>query len=178
MTTTWIILLRGVIPTGKNKVQMAALREALLQAGFARVRTWIQSGNALVDTALTREQTGERVARVLREDLGVDLGVILKTAEEITAVLDGNPFAGLDATRVFYGLFNEAPAADKTTELEDMDFGEDQLRITDQAVYTYIPGSAARTKLNNTYLQRKLGITLTFRNANTLSKLVEMAGEA
>jgi uncharacterized protein (DUF1697 family) len=40
----------------------------------------------------------------------------------------------------------------------------------------YIPGSAARSRLNNNFLERKLGTPLTTRNRNTLAKLVEMAG--
>jgi len=42
-------------------------------------------------------------------------------------------------------------------------------------VYMYIPGSAARSRLNNAFLQRRLGVDLTFRNRNTLMKLCEMA---
>lgn len=175
---TWILLLRGVTSTGKNKVPMAALREALAQAGFFRVRTWIQSGNVLVHTELSREETRERTERVLREDLGAALVVIVKTAEEIRAVIGGNPYVNLDDARVFYGLFNTALDKSKVSPLEAVDFGEDLLHITDQAVYTYIPGSAARTKLNNAFLQRKLGIDLTFRNQNTLKKLIDMAQEA
>ncbi|NLE19780.1 MAG: DUF1697 domain-containing protein, partial [Clostridiales bacterium] len=52
----WILLLRGVSPTGKNRVPMAAFREALAKAGFQNARTWIQSGNALVDTPRGREE--------------------------------------------------------------------------------------------------------------------------
>lgn len=172
----WIILLRGVTPTGKNKVPMAALRQALSKAGFENVRTWIQSGNALVDTELDRAQTEAAVQRVLREDIKTELAVIVKTAQEIREALEGNPFVDLPLERVFFGFFNEIPPSGKVSALLSLDFGEDLLRISLNAVYTFIPGTAARTKLNNAWLQHKLGTALTFRNANTLNKLVEMAG--
>ena len=173
----WIILLRGVTPTGKNKVSMAALRQALTRAGFENVRTWIQSGYVLVDTELDRAQTAADVLRVLREDIKTDLAVIVKTAEEICEVLDGNPFFDLPGERVFYGLFNDVPDRGKVADLLAQDFGEDLLRVSPNAVYTFIPGTASRTRLNNVWLQRKLGVNLTFRNANTLNKLVEMAAD-
>ena len=44
---TQIILLRGVTPTGKNKVPMTNLRVALEQAGLHGVGTYIQSGNVI-----------------------------------------------------------------------------------------------------------------------------------
>ena len=175
---TWIALLRGVTPTGKNRVPMAAFREALSKAGFQNARTWIQSGNALVTTALGRAETGAAIREVLARDIGAELEVIIKSAQEITKVLAGNPFADLPGDRVFYGLMNEFPDKEKAAALCKTDFGEDRLAITADALYAFIPGSAARSKLNNVFLQRKLGTALTFRNANTLGKLVEMAGDA
>ena len=35
----WILLLRGVSQTGKNRVPMPAFREALTRAGFQNTRT-------------------------------------------------------------------------------------------------------------------------------------------
>ena len=40
---TYVILLRGVMPRGKNKVLMGPLREVLSEAGLVDVRTYIQS---------------------------------------------------------------------------------------------------------------------------------------
>ena len=174
---TWIVLLRGVMPSGRNKVPMAQLRASLAQAGFERVRSWIQSGNVLVDTALERQQIHDKVIKLLHEELGVDLAVMVKRPEELEAVLEDNPFADLDPERVFYGFFNRPPEADTILDLMSQDFGEERLAITDRAVYMFIPGSAARSKLNNAFLQRKLGIELSFRNRNTLAKLCSMAEE-
>ena len=49
---THILLLRGVMPVGKNKVPMAQLRELLTTAGFKSVRTYIASGNVPPDSNL------------------------------------------------------------------------------------------------------------------------------
>lgn len=174
---TWILLLRGVMPTGKNKVAMADLRSALTKSGFLRVRSWIQSGNLLVDTEMDRDATRRAVVQVLLNDLGVDLAVMVKSREEVQAALEQNPFHDLAQDRVFYGFFNDAPQQDRARALLLEDFGEDRLALRDQAVYMFIPGSAARSRLNNAFLQRRLGIDLTFRNRNTLTKLCAMAAE-
>ncbi len=173
----WILLLRGVSQTGKNRVPMPAFREALTRAGFQNTRTWIQSGNALVETPKGREETRLLAEKALKEDVGADILVIVKTAEDIRRALAGNPFPGLDSARVFYGFYNEAPSPQKAAPLLETDFGEDRLALGADAVYTYIPGSAARTRLTTDFLQRKLGTPLAFRSRNTLGKLLEMAGE-
>lgn len=172
----WIFLLRGVTPTGRGRVPMADWRQAMDKAGFRNTRTWIQSGNAVADTALDRETARAACQKLLSEDVGADLAVIIKTAGEIRAALDGNPYGDLPGERVFYGLFNQAPDRDKAAALAAQDFGEDRLAIGEHAVYCFIPGSAARTRLTNAWLQKKLGVDLTFRNANTLNKMVELAG--
>ncbi|WP_373809434.1 DUF1697 domain-containing protein, partial [Porphyromonas loveana] len=49
--TRYIVLLRGVMPTGKNRIpKMADLRDMLEREGFLHVRTYIQSGNIVLDT--------------------------------------------------------------------------------------------------------------------------------
>ena len=47
--TTWIALLRGVNVGGHNKLPMAQLRAGLDEAGLSNPRTYIQSGNVIVD---------------------------------------------------------------------------------------------------------------------------------
>ena len=45
-----IILLRGINVSGKNKIQMAALRQLLNELNFQNVQTFIQSGNIVLDS--------------------------------------------------------------------------------------------------------------------------------
>ena len=57
------------------------------------------------------------------------------------------------------------------------DYGQDKIKVTEFAIYLYIPGDASRTKLNNAFIERKLKINTTTRNYNTLSKLILMSEE-
>lgn len=135
---TYIVFLRGVTPTGKNKVPMAELRTALADAGFGDVKTWIQSGNAIVKTELSREETAEFVHRTIREKIGPDLPIIVKTAEELKAVLEENPFLHLAQDRIFYGLTNEEYSDESIERVLGSNYGEDQISFTDHAIYLYI----------------------------------------
>jgi uncharacterized protein (DUF1697 family) len=57
------------------------------------------------------------------------------------------------------------------------DFGDEKLVIAETAGYMYIPGNAARSKLSNVKLEKKLGVAATTRNFNTLKKLVELCND-
>ena len=48
--TRFIILLRGINVSGKNKLPMQDLRELLDGLGYLNVQTYIQSGNIILDT--------------------------------------------------------------------------------------------------------------------------------
>ncbi len=179
MKHTHIILLRGVMPTGKNKVPMARLREITLEAGYGRVQTWIQSGNLLLESEKDKEETAEHIRRLIRERIGPDLAVIIRSPEEIMCALRESPFqTGFLPERVFYAF----PQSQLTTEaiagLQALVFdGEEDLRFGPGCLYLYIPGSAARTRLNNALLERISKTAFTTRNLNTLSRLIQLCGE-
>jgi len=176
--TTFVLLLRGVTPSGKNKVSMARLREALREAGFLRVRTYIQSGNVLVDTGLPRQAVEEEVHDLVRDKLGPDLTVIARTGPELEEALENNPFtAGYDISRVFFISYAETPPADKVRDLLARDFGQEKLASVRQTAYLYIPGPYGKGTLSNNFLEKQLGIRATMRNFNTMSRLLAMSRE-
>lgn len=176
---TYIVLLRGVTPTGKNRVPMAELRKALVDNGFKNVQTWIQSGNVILDSDSSAKELSERVHAIIKENIGADLKIIVKTPLEIKAVLEKNPFThNYDISRVFFTLFNDKPGKELVNALQQQDFGEEMCVIAPHAIYLYIPGSAARSKLSNNFIERKLKIDATTRNFNTLSKLLTLGSQS
>lgn len=176
---TYVILLRGVMPTGKNKVPMAQLRDVLSEGGFRTVRTYIASGNALVETDLSANAAEKRVHELIKRHIGPDLVVVARTGAQLQKMLDENPFErGCDLSRVFFTSFVVPPPPQKVKELLRQDFSPEKLVITKRGGYLCIPGSAARSKLSNNFLERTLGVSATTRNFNTLSKLATMATTA
>lgn len=175
---SYIILLRGVMPVGKNKVPMAQLREVLTDAGFGDVRTYIQSGNVFVDTELSASDAERRIRELIVRRIGPDVVVIARTRSAIQKVFNSNPFEqGYDSSRVFFVLFAETPSADKVKKLADQDFGDEKLVIGRSYAVMYIPGQYGKGKLSNNFLEKQLGISATMRNFNTMSKLLELSGD-
>lgn len=166
------------MPTGKNRVPMAQLRQVLSDAGFGRVRTWIQSGNVILQSDLAPKELEHRVHALIKEHIGPTLAIVARTADEIRQVIQGNPYLdGHDSARVFYVSFQEPPPADKVQALLAQDFSPEKLTVTENAAYMYIPAVYSSGKLSNNFLEKKLGVSATTRNYNTLSKLIELAEE-
>lgn len=175
---TYVILLRGVMPVGKNKVPMAALRQVLADTGFKNVRTYIASGNALVDTDIAPKDLEMQIHELIKHHIGPDLVVIARTGTQLQQVLDENPFTkGYDISRVFFTSFDSSPSEQKVKALLAQDFSPEKIIITEYAAYLYLPSNAARAKLTNAFLEKHLGVSMTARNFNTMSKLIEMSKE-
>ena len=62
---TFVIFLRGIAPTDKNKVPTAPLRETLTEAVLGEVRTYIQSGNVIGTSEFTHVEVEKLVHDVI-----------------------------------------------------------------------------------------------------------------
>jgi uncharacterized protein (DUF1697 family) len=176
--TTYVLLVRGVTPSGRNKLPMSRFREVLEKAGFTRVSTYIQSGNALVDTDLPAHMIEESVRELIKDQIGPDLSVIARTGDQLEEALAANPFKeGYDLSRVFFVSFSCPPPEQKVSELLSLDLTPEKLAFGNNMAYMYIPGTYGRGKLSGNFLEKKLGISATMRNFNTMNRLVMMCRE-
>ena len=174
--TTFVVLLRGITPTGKNKVPMAPLRTALTEAGLKDVRTYIQSGNVIASSELTQAALERRVHEVIRRSFGGDIAVVARTAAQFAGVLKRNPFADAEGARLYFTLFATAPDKKLLKEFLSTDFSPDQVRFTNNTLYTLYATKHSDSKFNNNFFERKLKVTATTRNLNTMARLVALAG--
>lgn len=173
---TFVILLRGVTPTGRNRVPMAELRVALADAGLTDVRTYIQSGNAIAKSPLTPARIEHLVHEVIEQRIGADIAVIARTPEQLKRVLDRNPFADADPSRVYFSLLSSTPAPKLVRALHEIDVAPDDVRVMGDTIYTLYATRLSDSRYTNNFFERKLAVAATTRNFNTLSKLVELSG--
>lgn len=171
----YAVLLRAVMPSGRNKVPMARLREVLSGDGFDNVRTYIQSGNAILDTTLSARAVEARVHDLIAEHIGPDLAIMARTAGQLRTVLADNPFRDEDPKNVYFSLLARRPPAGKVRDLLAEDLGPERVAVAGTTAYMFIPGGYGQNRLSNNFLEKRLGVAATMRNTNTLTKLVELA---
>ena len=175
MNTLYVILLRGVMPTGKGKVPMTPLREALIEAGLGGVRTYIQSGNVVATSDLTHVEIEKLVHDVVYRRFGANIAVLARTAKDFASILKRCPFTDIDASKLYFSLLAASPDKELLREFLSTDFSPDQVRCVNDTVYTLYATKHSASKFNNNYFERKLKVTATTRDLNTVSKLVALA---
>lgn len=176
--TRYVALLRGINVGGHKKVAMGDLREALGALGYEDVETYLQSGNAVFTTDTTDpDALAGGIEEELRSRLGMDVKVLARTAAELAQVVERNPFpeGTTEPKKLHVAFLSAAPDGERVAALDPTPFQPDELRLGDRAVYLWYPNGYGRTKLTNDVLERKLGVTATTRNWNTVLALLERA---
>lgn len=174
---TQIILLRGVTPTGKNKVLMAPLRAALEDAGLKNVRMYIQSGNVIASTDLDKAAVEKLVHAVINDNFGGDIAVLSRTASYFRKALARNPFNGADTTKLYFTLLAAKPETCILKEFLATGYAPDKIEVVGDMAYVLCATKYSDLKINNNFIERKLRVAATTRNYNTVFKLAELGME-
>ena len=166
----WVGLLRAV-NVGGRKLSMADLSRVVAERGGRDARTYLQSGN-VVFSGSSRVASG--LSAALSEAAGFDVPVLLRSAPDLAAVVAGQPFDGPESAWHVTFLAT-APSASADAALDPSAYGPDSFAVAGREVYLRVPGGYGRTKLNNAFFERKLGVVATTRNWRTVCALAEMA---
>jgi uncharacterized protein (DUF1697 family) len=168
--TRYIALLRAVNVGGTGKLPMAALKAMCCDAGFARVETYIASGNVVFESNAAIAKVKSALEQRLVVYAGKPIGVVLRTCSDMQAVLEANPFAKAAPNYTCVFFLNERPPHDAL----DCVVGQtdEEIRLGKHEIYVHYPTGMGRSKLK--IPAAKSG---TARNMNTIAALAEMASK-
>ena len=171
-----VALLRGVTPVGQNRIpKMTYLVEILTEAGLENVKTYIQSGNIVFETDLADNAIYTLIHDTIKEKIGADLSVILKTQAQFTTALAESPFdQNYDDSRVHLVFTNDQLDQQILNELLETDFGAEILKAGSECLYLYLPREAKKKRLNTNYLEKQLHITAIMRKRRSILRLSQM----
>jgi len=158
---------------------MPALREALEAAGHERVRTYVQSGNVVLSSRRSATRVADEVRALLVREFGVDVEVVVRTRDELAAVVAGNPLAKVatDPKRYQVSFLDRPLAKEMVAKLETVRDARERLVVDGREVYAWHPAGVARSKLWSALAGSGLGVTATSRNWTTVTSLLALADE-
>jgi uncharacterized protein (DUF1697 family) len=178
---SWVALLRGINVGGQKAVSMERLRGSFAAMGFRDVRTYVQSGSVVFETAPNpRDALTRKIEEGIRRDFGFSVVVILRTAKELTKIVKTNPFLseeGIEQAKLHVTFLARPPINAALKNLEVLPASPDRFRLMGREIYLYCPDGYGRTKLSNNAFEKRLSVAATTRNWKTTTALCEMAGE-
>lgn len=182
----YVVYLRGINVGGKNKIKMANLRACLTEAGFEQVKTYIQSGNIVLRSALSVTATAERIEKMMVENFELDserIKVVVLDIQLYQTIMKEVPQEFDLISEIDYRydiLFLRGVSAAEVMKEVEARVGIDQVWQGKEAIYYRRPGpkNPDYTKSALSRIVRKpIYQSITMRNWNTAKKMYELLTE-
>lgn len=158
---SYVALLRGINLGKINKVNMNSLKQLFEQLGFEHVQTYIQSGNVLFKSLILDAQ---QLEEKLKKTYHFDIPVIVRTKEELLAAVQ---LPIVEKENVYFIFLKNKMTALQQEELKDI-VQADFTILNDDTIVINLNESYHISKFTNAFFERKLRITATSRNKNTV----------
>ncbi len=162
-----VALIRGINVGAAKRVKMADLRAALEAAGYEDVQTYVQSGNVVMRSGNSEKQVAADVAKAT----GFDVDVMVRSAKQIAAVVDGNPYPEVEDGKKLHVAFLEGGRP----ELPEEDFTPEAFTLRGDELYVWLPDGMQSSKLVKALAEPRIGVRATWRNWNTVLALHELS---
>jgi uncharacterized protein (DUF1697 family) len=177
MTVRYVAFLRG-INVGRRRVKNDVLGRHFADLGFSDVAVLIASGNVVFtahagdESALTR-----MIEAALERGLGFPVSVMLRSMPEVQAMLDLDPFKGVEVTkqtRRYVTLLAEKTRSALRLPHASPDGSFRIISRTDREIFSLLTldERGYRTVDLMAVLEKEYGTGATTRNWNTIQKLV------
>jgi uncharacterized protein (DUF1697 family) len=175
----YVALLRGINVGGKNPIPMPALKAAFEDAGFADVRTYIQSGNVVFSAPSSGQaELTTRIERMIRTAFDhYEASVVLRSRSQMRAVVEEAPegFGAEPAKYRYDAIFLKSPlTANQVVASVPTKEGVDRIWAGTGVVYfSRLTARAVQSRLSRV-VSMPIYQQMTIRNWNTTTKLVEL----
>jgi uncharacterized protein (DUF1697 family) len=174
---TWIALLRGINVVGRRKLLMKDLSAIFERGGFRSVRTYIQSGNVVFQSARgTASMLAAEIGALIAKRAGFEPHVMVLSCRELAAAIEANPFPEADRDHKSLHLFflSARPRRPDLASLTQLKAGREGFALRARVFYLYTPHGFAKCALHDK-VERFLGVHATARNWRTAKELLAMS---
>jgi uncharacterized protein (DUF1697 family) len=174
--TVFIALLRAIGPATHAKMSMGNLRQACEAAGLERVATYISTGNIVFKTRKSATAVQAIVEGALRR-FDLTNRVVLRQPNELAALVAADPFpkaARLRPSKLVVCFLAATPSSAGLATLVRYS-GPERFKLVGRELCVDYPDGVTGSKLPPGVVERRLNTPATFRNWNTVRKLLAMA---
>jgi uncharacterized protein (DUF1697 family) len=168
--TKYVALLRAVNVGGTGKLPMADLKAMCEEAGFTHVQTYIASGNVVFESKASEAKVKATLEKCLHAYAGKPVGVVVRTAAEMAAVVNANPFPKASPSQAVAIFLDRPPPADALEHAAGVN--DEKMRLGKREIFVHYPSMQGGSKLRIPAAK-----TGTARNMNTIAKLAELAAK-
>ena len=173
--TKYAAFLRGINVGGKNKIKMETLREVFGSSlGFENVKTYINSGNVIFETAKTDDnKLAAKIEKAIEKEFLLNIKVMVRTIDEIEDIIKNNPFDGqFTSDKDLHVLFlDDKLAEEKSKLLLEHNNENEMFAVRNREIFCLLRAGFSDSLLGKDYIGKKLKTPATARNWRTVNKI-------
>jgi uncharacterized protein (DUF1697 family) len=176
----YVAFLRA-INVGNHTVKMTDLAELFHELGFTDVKTFIASGNVVFKTPSKKSATLEaRIEKHLEKALGYEVPTFIRSIAQLNDVANHKPFPSYDPAKkqntLMVGLLKSQPSSASQNKVLSLRTKGDDFQFQDDILFWLCPPRMMDSKVSMALLEKAVGIPATFRNVNTIQRIVTLHG--
>ena len=172
-----IALLRGINLGSRNRLGMVDLRRILHELGYEDARTLWQSGNAVFTSSEPPDEVASRIEQALAREVGLEVPVLVRSRDELARVVARNPLGDVadDLKRYLVIFLSDKADRKLVAGVEAAAYEPERFAVHGREVYVWLPVGVHGARLTQNFWERRLRVTATMRNWNTVEKLLALA---
>jgi uncharacterized protein (DUF1697 family) len=176
----YVSFLRGINVGGHKLIKMDVLKDIFLSAGLKDVKTFIQSGNVIFSSEeKDSKKLNSKIKKQLLKFLGYEVEVFTRSENELLNVMGDNPFKDINTDKtikVYISFLSSITSDDNKKEFESLSYEAEIFKVIKYQAYTQVYKDKIKTKavFANNILEKKLRVTATTRDLNTLNKIMNL----
>ena len=168
--TVYAAFLRGINLGSVNKVSMPDLRTALTASGHPEVKTYINSGNVVLSSGRRAATVERELADLIQATFGLDIGVTVRTAPQLQAILAGNPFPDGDPSQVTVAFLAAEPGPAAPDRVRALATDHEPFVFAGREVYVHYARGLGKSRLAERF-SATVGVSATVRTIRTVAKV-------
>jgi uncharacterized protein (DUF1697 family) len=172
----YIAFLRAV-NIGSTALTMEDLRNTFEYIGYKKVKTYIQSGNAVFEHSESNKRRMEaEINSELKNRVNVATVAIVLTKEELKAIAEVHPLAQLGEEKNLYvTLLSHEPAKEDVEVLMETMNDIDKHVVKHRIVYSYYGEGYETSRRSNNFIEKILKVSATTRNWATIKAVTDLS---
>lgn len=176
----YIALLRGINVGGHHKMPMAELRALCDELGWNNVKSYIQSGNLIFDSAKKAPSLEKELEAAIKTTFAFEIPVVVRSAKMWDSYLSSNPYPKASKNQpnlVAMGLSKRLPRSGVVEVLRSRAANNERVTLVGKALWLHYPEGSARSKLSPAVIDKAVGSPMTLRNWRTVQKISSLTSD-
>ena len=172
----YVALLRA-INVGGHTVKMDHLKKLFEKMGFAKVETFIASGNVIFDTNFKNQNSAkQKIEQELEKSLGYKVAAFIRTTNELKTISEYKAFKDSDLNnennKLYIGFLDSTPSKENQNKVNAMQDEANEFHFNNKELYWLCRKNFSDSGISGKTLEKALGMETTIRNSTTIGKMV------